>query len=150
MKNSNTPESRMQNAESSESGRQSEIESKKRHHFRDLLCWQKSREVRNAMYRIAETLPDFEKYALANQIRRAAVSITANIAEGYGRYHYQEGLQFYRIARGSLYELKDHLISCFDFQYISREMHEHGSHLIEVAKKTLNGYIQFVRKQKNR
>jgi len=89
-------------------------------------------------------LPDEEKYNLNVQIRKAGVSITANISEGYGRFFYQEGIQFYRISRGSLYELKDHLISCYDFNYISREVFDKGIPLIEDAKITLNGFIKFV------
>jgi len=92
-------------------------------------------------------LPVEEKYNLESQIRRASVSITANIAEGYGRYHYQEGIQFYRISRGSLFELKDHLISCFDFGYINKDLLEEGKELIETAKISLNGYINYIRNQ---
>ncbi|MCK4716295.1 MAG: four helix bundle protein [Candidatus Marinimicrobia bacterium] len=92
-------------------------------------------------------MPVEEKYNLESQIRRAAVSITANIAAGYGRYHYQEGIQFYRISRGSLFELKDHLISCFDFGYINKDLLEEGKELIETAKISLNGYINYIRNQ---
>jgi len=92
-------------------------------------------------------LPAAEKYNLDFQIRKAAVSCTANISEGYGRFHYQEGIQFYRICRGSLYELKDHLISCYDLDYIEKDLYDEGKTLIEDAKKTLNGYINFVKKQ---
>ncbi|MDR8389751.1 four helix bundle protein [Aliifodinibius sp. S!AR15-10] len=79
----------------------------------------------------------------------AAISATANIAEGYGRFHFQEGIQFFRIARGSLYELKDHLISCFDLDYIDKHIFifDTGLSLIEKAKITLNGYIDYVKKQ---
>jgi hypothetical protein len=70
-----------------------------------------SKTVKMFFYnKVIPNLPQTEKYNLDNQIRRAAVSITANIAEGYGRYHYLRRIQFYRISRGSLYELKDHLI----------------------------------------
>jgi four helix bundle protein len=63
---------------------------------------------------------------------------------------YTEGIQFYRIARASLYELKDHLISCLDLKYINQETFRIGIRLIEEAKKTLNGYIAFVQlKNKN-
>ena len=72
------------------------------------------------------------------------MSSNANIAEGYGRYHYQEGVQFYRISRGSLYELKDHLISCFDLGYVEKSIFDEGIKLIEEAKIVLNGYIKFV------
>lgn len=94
-------------------------------------------------------LPVEEKYNLNLQIRKASVSGTANISEGYGRYHYQEGVQFCRISRGSIYELKDHIISCFDFGFVSNEIFEKGISLIEDAKVTLNGYIRFVFAQKN-
>lgn len=97
--------------------------------------------------KILPLLPPSETYNLDKQIRTAAVSGTANIAEGHGRYHYQEGIQFYRISRGSLYELKDHLISCYDLGYIEKHLLDEGSDLIEDAKTTLNGYINFVKKQ---
>ena len=79
------------------------------------------------------------------QIRKAAVSTTSNISEGYGRYHYKEGIQFYRISRASLYELKDHLLSCDDLNYINDGLKHEGEVLIESAKVTLNGYINFVK-----
>nr|MBC8175431.1 four helix bundle protein [Candidatus Neomarinimicrobiota bacterium] len=67
--------------------------------------------------------------------------------EGYGRFHYKEGIQFYRISRASIYELKDHLISCLDFNYINKELFSEGVDLIESAKQKLNGYIIFVKKK---
>jgi len=122
------------------------MEGKKRHHFRDLLCWQKCREIRKQLYRIARTLPDFEKYALANQLRRAAVSITANIAEGYGRYHYQENIQFCRQGRASLYECEDHLITCLDEEYINQQTYEDTLPEIVEARKVLDGYIKYLQR----
>jgi four helix bundle protein len=114
--------------------------------FVTLEAWGKCREVKLFFYKnILPLLPKEEKYNLDNQIRRAAISTTANISEGYGRYHYKEGIQFYRISRGSLYELKDHLISCYDLGYISNELNLEGEALIESAKRILNGYINFVR-----
>jgi four helix bundle protein len=116
--------------------------------FTSLEAWKKCKEVKLFCYnKVLPLLQVEEKYNLNLQIRKVAVSSTANIAEGYGRFHYREGIQFYRIARGSLYELKDHLISCFDFNYITKELYEEGIGLIEVAKKTLNGYINFVSSQ---
>ena len=114
--------------------------------FTTLEAWLKCREVKLFFYKkILSCLPKEEKFNLEIQIRKAAVSITANISEGYGRYHYQEGIQFYRISRGSLFELKDHLISCYDFGYIDIKLKEEGEKLIEPAKITLNGYINFVK-----
>lgn len=77
------------------------------------------------------------------------MSGTANISEGYGRFHYQEGIQFYRISRGSVDELKDHLISCYDLGFVSKEIFEKGISLIEDVKITLNGFIKYVLTQKS-
>ena len=119
--------------------------------FTTLDAWTKARLVKLFFYKeVIPNLPSEEKYNLNTQIRKASVSATANISEGYGRYHFQEGIQFYRISRGSLYELKDHLISCYDFCYITNEVYEKGISLIEDAKVTLNGYIKFVNTQKNK
>lgn len=116
--------------------------------FTSLEAWKKCKEVKLFCYnKVLPILPPEEKYNLNLQIRKAAVSTTANIAEGYGRFHYRECIQFCRISRGSLYELKDHLISCLDFKYITKEIYEEGIGLIEVAKRTLNGYIKFVNHQ---
>lgn len=118
--------------------------------FTSLMAWQKAREVKLFFYnKILPKLPKEEKYNLDIQIRRASVSATSNIAEVYGRFNYQEGIQFYRIARGSLYELRDHLISCYDLKYIINELYDEGQNLIESAKITLNGYIRFVQKQRD-
>jgi len=116
--------------------------------FTSLDAWKNCKSVKLFCYdKILPLFPQEEKYNLNIQIRKAAVSATANIAEGYGRFHYKEGIQFYRISRGSLYELKDHLLSCYDFKYISKELYEEGTGLIERAKRTLNGYINFVKQQ---
>ncbi len=122
----------------------------KRHHFRDLKCWQKGREARKSLYSIAKTLPDFEKYALANQIRRAAVSISANIAEGYGRFHFQENIQFCRQSRASLYEYEDHLITCMDENYITEATYNTTLALIVEDRKILDGYIKYLEKESNK
>ncbi|HLR76952.1 MAG TPA: four helix bundle protein [Balneolaceae bacterium] len=117
--------------------------------FTTFDTWRKAREVKLFFYRnILPKLPKEEKYQLGSQIRDAAVSGTANIAEGYGRFHYQEGMQFYRISRASQYELKDHLISCYDLNFIDKILLKEGLQLIEEAKKRINGYIKYVKKQK--
>jgi len=117
--------------------------------FTSLICWQNAREVKLFFYKkILPILPNEEKFNLGIQIRKSSCSSTANIAEGYGRYSFQEGLQFYRISKGSTYESKDHLISCYDFGYINNNLYKEGKVLIEKAKISLNGYINFVKKQK--
>ncbi len=116
--------------------------------FTTLEAWKKARLVKLFFYReVIPLLPVEEKYNLDIQIRKSSVSSTANISEGYGRFNFQEGIQFYRISRASIYELKDHLISCYDFKYINKEIYDKGISLIEDAKITLNGYINFVKSQ---
>ena len=119
--------------------------------FTTLDAWKKACFVKYFFYKkIVPFLPSDEKFNLNIQIRKASISATANISEGYGRYHYQEGIQFYRISRGSIYELKDHLITCFELNFIEKEILDEGLFLIEDSKKTLNGFIKFVQSQKTK
>ena len=118
--------------------------------FTSLICWQDARRVKLFSYKkVLPLLPKEEKFNLDIQIRKSSCSSTSNIAEGYGRYHYQEGLQFYRISKGSTYESKDHLISCYDFGFINDDLCKEGLELIEKAKISINGHINFVKTQKN-
>jgi four helix bundle protein len=110
--------------------------------FKDLDVWQVARELRNEMYKVARTLPDFEKFALGTQIRRAASSVTANIAEGFGRFGYQENAQFCRQARGSLFELRDHLTTCIDQEYISLKEGQRLDSMAQRVAQILNGYLR--------
>ncbi|MFB3924231.1 MAG: four helix bundle protein [Terriglobia bacterium] len=110
--------------------------------FTDLVVWRAARELRKEVYKLAKRLPDFEKFALANQLRRSATSITANIAEGFGRFGFQENIQHCRQARGSLYELRDHLMTCLDEEYISPPEHSALSALCGRVGQLLNGYIR--------
>jgi four helix bundle protein len=110
--------------------------------FKDLDVWQVARELRNEMYKVARTLPDFDKFALGTQIRRAASSVTANIAEGFGRFGYQENAQFCRQARGSLFELRDHLTACIDQEYISLKEGQRLDSMAQRVAQILNGYLR--------
>lgn len=108
-------------------------------------AWKKARLIRIFFFNeVIPTLPTEERYNLGTQMRKASVSATANISEGYGRHYFKEGIRFYRIARGSMYELKDHLISCHDIRCIDDSIFEKGLYLIEDAKMKLNGFIRFV------
>jgi four helix bundle protein len=98
-------------------------------------------------HEVAAQLPSIERYDLASQMRRSSKSVMANIAEGYGRYHYLDKLRFFYIARGSLDETISHLITCFDLQYISESRFSALHDLAQEAHRTLNGYIGYVRKQ---
>lgn len=82
--------------------------------FRDLEIWKLAKELRKEVHLLCKNFPIEEKYRLADQLIRALRSVTANIAEGYGRFHYKEIIQFCRQARGSLYKCLDHLTVCLD------------------------------------
>ncbi len=83
---------------------------KKIESFQDLVVWQKSMDLVTECYQLAHRLPPNEQYGLASQMRRAAVSIPANISEGFGRWHSKEFVHFLLIANGSLKELETHLL----------------------------------------
>lgn len=87
-------------------------------HFTDLFAWQKNHKLILEIYKITKTFPKDELFGLTSQIRRAAASITANIAEGYGRFHIKDRVKFYLNARGSSTELQNHLILAKDLNYI--------------------------------
>ena len=116
--------------------------------FEELDCWKACREVRKFIYELVRKFPSDEKYGLVQDMRRAARSTTHNIAEGFGRYHYQENIQFCRHSRGSLHELIDQLIRSLDEEYISKEDYEQGRSLIDRALALLNGYINYLSRQK--
>jgi len=116
--------------------------------FEDLDVYKKAREFRKRMYTAARKLPDFEKYELGRQIRRAAVSLTNNIAEGHGRYHYLDEIKFQLQSRGSLAELLDDLNVCQDENYLpTAEIVEVKERAKEVQR-LINGYIRFLRERK--
>ncbi len=118
--------------------------------FTSLDTWKKAHNLKLRLYNeVLPQLPNDEKYNLADQIKRAAISSTANVAEGYGRYNYQESIQFYRISRGSLYELKDHLISCRDLKYITGGLFNSTIKDLEESVKLLNGYIRYIQGKKD-
>src|SRR5208337_3064649 len=110
--------------------------------FKDLEVWRTARELRHELYKMAKGLPDTEKFGLGSQIRRAAISVTANIAEGFGRFGYQENAQMCRQARGSLYELRDHLTTCVDEGYLGPAEGERLDALIQTVTRLVNGYLR--------
>lgn len=118
--------------------------------FTTLRCWKECREVKLFFYKkILKLLPAEEKNNIRIQIRKSARSVTANIAEGHGRFSYQEAIQFYRISWASLNELKDNLITCKDMNYIGEGLFQSGITLIEKAKSSTNGFIKYNMNQKN-
>tara|TARA_R100001530_G_scaffold130912_1_gene102169 strand:- start:937 stop:1314 length:378 start_codon:yes stop_codon:yes gene_type:complete len=112
--------------------------------FEDLNCWKMGRELRNDVKDLIKTFPDIEKYELISQMRRASRSVTHNISEGYGRFHYKENIQFCRTSRGSLYELLDQFITANDEEYISEEVYQKFRKQIYDCLAVLNGYINYL------
>jgi four helix bundle protein len=110
--------------------------------FKDLLVWKLARELRILVYSLLKSLPVEERYALSSQLRRAAQSIGANIAEGFGRYSYQENIQFSRQARGSAYEVRDHLVTALDAGFITSQQCSDADELAQRVIQSLNGYIR--------
>jgi len=116
--------------------------------FEDLEVYKKAREFRKRMYAVARKLPDFEKYELGRQIRGASVSVTNNIAEGHGRYHYLEEIKFELQSRGSLAELVDDLNVCEDEGYLPITEVANLKELARAVQRLINGYIRFLRQRK--
>ena len=110
--------------------------------FKDLDVWKLARNLRIMVYVLLKELPAEERFALNSQLRRAVQSIGANIAEGFGRYSFQENIQFCRQARDSTYEVRDHLVAAVDASFISRAEGEEADGLAQRVIRTLNGYIR--------
>ena len=89
--------------------------------FKELVIWQRSMQLAAEVYRISKLLPREETYGLVSQLRRAAVSVPSNIAEGYGREATAEYIRFLKIARGSLYEIETQLYLCKTFQFLTQD-----------------------------
>lgn len=110
--------------------------------------WKKGRDVRLFIQAVVKKFPAEEKFALTLQIRKSSRSITNNIAEGYGRFFYQENIQFCRISRGSLTETLDHMIVAFDEKYINEVELKEFRVLHDDCLRLLNGYISYLQKAK--
>lgn len=116
--------------------------------FEDMEVYKAARGFRVTMYAVNRRLPAFEKFELGSQIRRAAVSLTNNIAEGHGRFHFLDQIKFMLQARGSLQELIDDLNICEDEKYLPppeiAPLKQQGWHVL----KLLNGYLRWLRDSK--
>ena len=116
--------------------------------FRELDCWQRAHEFVKAVYLITAKFPDEEKYGLTSQFRRAAVSIAANICEGYRKLSRADKLRFMNIAQGSLEECRYYIILSLDIGYINREEYDQLEYLIKGASWKLNGYAEIISQNK--
>lgn len=113
----------------------------------DLRAWIEARKLANIAFPLLEKLPDSEKYILKKHLWECLRNIAGNIAEGFGRYHYQESLQFYRIARGSTNEVKSDTYLCLDRTYWTNGEATLVLDQIEVVLHLLNGLIASTKKR---
>lgn len=116
--------------------------------FRDLIAWQKAHELVLKTYGTLESFPASEKFALSDQMKRAAVSITSNIAEGFSRKTAKDKAQFYQTALGSLTELESQLMVALDLHYIDKSICNDFDLLISETSRLLNGLIKATRASK--
>ncbi len=118
-------------------------------HFYDLPAYKCCRLFRKKIsVLVNKCLPKSEQFLLRSQVLDSARSITANIAEGFGRFHYQENIQFCRQARGSLSETMEHMITTFDDKYITKEQLKEVNKDYKDCLKQLNGYIKYLKDAK--
>lgn len=111
-------------------------------HYKELAAWQKAMELVAEVYRITADFPDQEKFGLVSQLRRAAVSVPSNIAEGQGRLSTGEFKQFLGHARGSLFEVETQAIIANDLMVISEDRMRRLDELIQEVGRVLNGLIR--------
>ncbi|OGZ33008.1 MAG: hypothetical protein A2174_03405 [Candidatus Portnoybacteria bacterium RBG_13_41_18] len=117
-------------------------EKRKIRSFTDLDAWKEAHKLVLMIYRVTKDFPREELFGLINQMRRAAVSVTSNIAEGFSRQSYQEKIHFYSIAQGSNTELQNQLLVAKDVGYLIREKFNEIAEQSVKAHKLLNGLIK--------
>jgi four helix bundle protein len=118
-------------------------------HFYDLPVYKTCREFRKKVAAIVKNhFPKSEDFLLKSQVLDSSRSITANIAEGFGRFHYQENIQFCRLSRGSLDETLEHMITAYDDNYITKDILTEINKDYKDCLKQLNGYIKYLKTAK--
>ncbi len=117
--------------------------------YRDLIVWTKAMDMVVAVYDLASALPDRERYGLTSQMQRAAVSVPANIAEGYGRIHRGDYIHHLSIARGSLTELETLITLAVRLNFVNREKAAHIWSMTQEIGKILTSMILSLRKTNN-
>ncbi len=117
--------------------------------YRDLDVWQQTRLLVKTVYHLTKKFPKDEQFGLTIQIRSAAISVPSNIAEGCGRNYFKDSIQFFFIARGSLYEIETQLILAHDLQFISEEELKITIEQVTRCKKLLNGFINYFQQKTN-
>ncbi len=116
--------------------------------YKELEVWKESKELVKLIYMITESFPSSEQFGLTSQIRRSAVSIPSNIAEGNERNHLKDTLQFLFIAKGSLYELETQIILSFELSFVSKEDYEVALDKVQLCMKLISGFINYYENKK--
>ena len=114
--------------------------------YTDLDVWKEARTLANEIYTSSKLFPKEELFGLTSQMRRCAVSIASNIAEGCGRNYPKDSIQFFFIARGSLYELETQIYIAFDQSYLTEVLHQSLLNRVEITRKLLSGFINYYQK----
>ncbi len=112
------------------------------HSFNDLKAWQEAHALVLLIYKATDSFPDKEKFGLTNQLRRAIISVTSNIAEGFGRQSSKEKIQFYYHSNGSLLEIKSQLFAARDLKYLSVNDFEQLMAQADVSQALLRGLMK--------
>lgn len=116
--------------------------------FTELETWKQARVIRNTISDLVKAFPVEEKFRLSDQLIRASRSIGNNLAEGHGRFHYQDNIRFCIMARGSLTETLDHLIVALDERIITDEILQSFESEYENCLRLINGYIKYLKTKK--
>ncbi|NND16404.1 MAG: four helix bundle protein [Eudoraea sp.] len=111
--------------------------------YKQLTVWKKSRELVSILYDMTKDFPEVERFGLIGQIRRAAISVPANIAEGCGRKTNNDTMRFLFIARGSIYELETHLYLALDQAFISSSQFNITDNKVIECRQLLSGFIRY-------
>jgi len=118
--------------------------------YTDLEVWKQAKDLVRQIYELSKSFPKEEQFGLTNQLRRAAVSIPSNIAEGCGRNHFKDSIQLFYIARGSLYEVETQVLIAYDLKYVSAGDLDHAMVRIKSCKRLLSGFINYFQKRSTR
>ena len=114
--------------------------------YTDLNVWKEARKLSKDIYSLTSVFPKEEQFGLINQMRRCAISVPSNIAEGCGRNYPKDSIQFFHISRGSLYELETQLYLSFDLNYIDQTKLNEFLLSTETTRKLLSGFIKYYQK----
>lgn len=114
--------------------------------YKNLEVWRESRKLVSVVYKIVQSFPEEEKYGLSSQLKRAAISVPSNIAEGIARNHNKETKQFFYIAKGSIYEIETQMYLALDLNLINQDQADKIFIQLTLVRKLLIGFIKYLEK----